>query len=272
VNPYQFGLIAATDAHNGNPGQVDEWSWKGHVGTRDATLEARTSVGLQVRNTVNGPGGVAAIWAEENSREALFAAMRRRETYGTSGPRITVRLFGGWELPATLCGATDFVAQGYAKGVPMGGVLGNRPDEQGAPAFAVRALRDPGSEARAGTALQRIQIIKVWPGEDGAIEQRVFDVAGDAHNAASVDPETCEPRGHGADQLCAVWHDPAFDPAQAVAYYARVVENPSCRWLSHDCLRLPKDDRPEVCRDAEANRPIQERAWTSPIWYSPDAG
>jgi len=274
VNPYQYGLIAATDAHNGNAGQVAEWDWQGHVGNRDASFAARTSSGLQVRNTVNGPGGLAAVWAEENSREALFAAMRRRETYGTSGPRMTVRLFGGWGggLPAALCDEPDFVAQGYAHGVPMGGVLAKRAGQQTTPTFAVRALRDPGSAGRPGTALQRIQIIKVWPAEDGAIEQRVYDVVGDARNGASVDPDTCEPRGPGADQLCAVWSDPAFDPAQAAAYYARVVENPSCRWLAHDCLRLPKSGRPEVCRTAEASRPIQERAWTSPIWYSPDGG
>jgi hypothetical protein len=269
VNPYQYGFIAATDAHNGNPGQVGEAAWSGHVGTRDATIETRTGSGGQVRNWANNPGGLAAVWAEENSREALFEAMRRRETYGTSGPRMAVRLFGGWDYDEGLCGSSDFVARGYAGGVAMGGELPARTGDSAAPAFAVHALRDPGTAVRASAALQRVQIIKVWPGEDGAIVQRVYDVAGDPDNGASVDPLTCEPKGGGADELCTVWRDPAFDPAQPAAYYARVLENPSCRWVTHDCLQLPEEARPAVCSDAEANRPIQERAWTSPIWYAP---
>ena len=269
VNPYKYGVVAATDAHNGNSGQVAEGSWRGHVGTRDATFGARTGGAGMLRNTSNNPGGIAAIWAEENSREALFLAMRRKETYGTSGPRMTVRLFGGWEYPDGLCEANDFVAKGYAGGVPMGGTLGARPEEAGAPRFAVRALRDVGTEASPGGLLQRVQMIKVWPTADGKIEQRIYDIAGDANNGASVDMGSCQPKGPGADQLCSVWSDPDFDSTQPVAYYARVVENPSCRWTMRECALLPAESRPDVCSDPRETKTVQERAWTSPIWYEP---
>ena len=267
VNPYQYGFVAATDAHNGNSGQVAEDEWRGHVGVRDATFEARIASGGQVRNSTNNPGGLTAVWAEENSREALFEAMRRRETYGTSGPRLTVRLFAGWDYPDDLCGAKDFVERGYAGGVPMGGTLEPDPTAGASPRFAVRALRDPGTPESPGGLLQRIQLIKVWPGADGKIEQRVYDVAGTSEGGAGVDPETCTPRGPGADSLCAVWSDPDFSPDQSAAYYARVVENPSCRWTAHSCAQLPAEERPPFCASSAEPKTIQERAWTSPIWY-----
>ena len=267
VNPYQYGFVAATDAHNGNSGQVAEDQWRGHVGIRDATFETRMGSGGQVRNTSNNPGGLTGVWAEENSRDALFEAMRRRETYGTSGPRMTVRLFAGWDYPSDLCGANDFVEQGYAGGVPMGGTLDPAPTPDAVPRFAVRALRDPGTPQSPGGLLQRIQLIKVWPGPEGQIEQRVYDVAGSAEGDAGVDPETCTPQGAGTDSLCAVWADPDFSPGQAAAYYARVVENPSCRWTAHSCARLPPAERPAVCASTAEPKIIQERAWTSPIWY-----
>lgn len=269
VNPYKYGIIAATDAHNGNSGQVGEGKWRGHVGVRDATFETRSGSAGMMRNTANNPGGIAAIWAEENSREALFLAMRRKETYGTSGPRMTVRMFGGWEYPDTLCGATDFVTKGYAGGVAMGGTLGAAPEGASAPSFAVRALRDVGTPSSPGGLLQRVQVIKVWPTADGKIEQRVYDVAGDSNNGASVDMDSCTPKGPGADQLCSVWTDPEFDPAQPVAYYTRVVENPSCRWVMRECAQMPEEGRPEVCSDPTETKTVQERAWTSPIWYEP---
>jgi hypothetical protein len=266
VNPYRYGFVAATDAHNGNSGQVAEGEWRGHVGVRDATFETRTGGAGAVRNTRNNPGGLAAVWARENSREALFEAMRRRETYGTSGPRLTVRLFAGWNYPPNLCDSKDFVERGYAGGVPMGGTLGTAPSPGAAPRFAVRALKDPGTARAPGGQLQRIQIIKVWPGQGDQIEQRVYDIAGRTGDEASVDLATCTPEGPGADALCTVWSDPDFNPTQDAAYYARVLENPSCRWTFETCSSLPEADRPALCDDPEEVRTVQERAWTSPVW------
>ena len=133
------------------------------------------------------------LWAEENSRDALFAAMRRREAYGTSGPRLVVRFFGGWDYPEDLCDSDRFVADGYRDGVPMGGELPPRPESaSAAPTFAVWALRDPGVPERPGTPLQRIQIIKAWV-EEGRGRERVYEVAGDPDSSAGVDPTTCRP-------------------------------------------------------------------------------
>jgi len=223
------------------------------------------------------PGGLAVLWAEENSREALFLAMRRREAYGTSGPRIVLRFFGGYGYAPSMCDATDFAQQGYDGGVPMGGVLGEAP-EGAAPTFAVSALRDPGTDGSSGTALQRIQIVKGWLEDDGP-HYEVHEVAGDPDNGASVDPATCEPMGTGFDSLCGVWTDTNFDPAQQAFYYARVIENPTCRWHAIACLSAPPldcanpDSVPEGwegCCDERLAKTQQERAWSSPIWYQVD--
>jgi hypothetical protein len=270
VNPFEFGLIAATDTHNATPGAVSEVDWKGHLGNRDATRETRLATPRLMRPSQSNPGGLAAVWAEENSRESLFQAMRRRETYGTSGPRMLVRFFGGWDVPDDLCEQSDFAARGYAAGVPMGGELAQQARPGRAPSFAVSALRDPGSEGLPGGLLQRVQIIKVWPGEEGVVQQRVVDVAGDTSGEVEVDVDTCEPSGPGADQLCTVWRDPDFDPDQAAAYYARVIENPSCRWSRRQCLSVAEAERPPACSDGNDPFVVQERAWTSPIWYRPE--
>jgi hypothetical protein len=269
VNPFEYGLIAATDTHNATAGAVAETGWFGAVGKRDATPVARLTGPGRNRGTMNNPGGVAAVWAEENSREALFEAMRRRETYGTSGPRMTVRFFAGWDYPEDLCGQPDLVERGYAGGVPMGGSLMPAAASGAAPAFVVSALRDSGTGSTPGNLLQRIQIIKVWPGEGGNVHQRVVDVVGHGAAEADVDLDTCEVRGVGSEQLCSVWRDPEFDPKQPVAYYARVLENPSCRWSRRQCLALAESERPATCRDGIDAQSVQERAWTSPIWYRP---
>ncbi|MEN8159200.1 MAG: DUF3604 domain-containing protein, partial [Myxococcota bacterium] len=232
ANPFAFGLVGATDTHFATPGLVDEDRFVGHAaGTVSARLEVPT---MPDRLDFN-PGGLAVLWAEENSRDALFEAMQRREAYGTSGPRMEARFFGGWAYPETLCETNDLVAQGYAGGVPMGGDLPAAPSDGAAPRFVVTGLADPGTLDRAGTSLQRLQIIKGWI-EDGAPREAVFDVAGDPEGGASVDPLTCNPTGPGARKLCTVWRDPDFDPKRPAVYYARVVENPSCRWNVYVCL------------------------------------
>jgi hypothetical protein len=272
VNPYRLGFIGSTDTHNGTPGDVEEYSYAGHDGSEDATPELRlesprrwAGVSMLRRN----PGGLAGVWAEENARDAIFEALLRRETFATSGPRIAPRFFGGWSYPADLCKRSDMVAQGYAGGVPMGGTLPARPaGAHGGPVFAVSALRDAGTPEPRGGLLQRIQIIKVWVDGAGSFHEAVHDVAG-APNAASVDRDSCRPRGPGSDSLCQVWRDPDFDPSRAAVYYARVLENPSCRWNAWECNALPAAERPAVCSDPAVPWTIQERAWTSPIWYTP---
>lgn len=271
VNPFQYGFIAGTDTHVGAAGGVRPDTFLGHGGA-GAPPDA-PGAGLPDDIELN-PGGLAVLWAEENSREALFAAMRRRETYGTSGPRITLRFFGGWGYPGDLCGRPDFVARGYATGVPMGGELPPSPVRPpGAPTFALWALRDPAGEPRA--PLQRVQIVKGWIA-GGTTHEQVFEVAG-RDTGASADPATCATRGDGFDELCTVWRDPAFDAAQPAFYYARVLQNPTCRWSAYACnargVRCadPTSVPPALapCCDPTYPKVIQERAWSSPIWYAP---
>jgi hypothetical protein len=270
ANPFKLGLIGATDTHLGTAGLVDEDQFVGHAA---GTSTSRTEVPPMPDSVILNPGGLAGVWAEENSRDALFEAMRRREVYGTSGPRIVVRFFGGWDLPAGLCDAPDLVAQGYARGVPMGADMPARP-EDGTPTFAVWGAQDPGTAEHPGTPLERVQIIKLWV-ENGAAREQVVEVAGDTASNARVDPKTCRPEGRGHDTLCGVWRDPAFDPSAHALYYVRVVENPSCRWTGWVCSARHVDcaasipDGLEACCDITVPKTIQERAWTSPIWYVP---
>ncbi len=270
VNPFKLGLLGSTDSHLGTPGLADEDVFPGHAAGGDTT---RSEIPAIPDRPYFNPGGLAVVWAEENSRDALFDAMRRREVYGTSGPRIIVRFFGGFELPGDLCAGDTLAAVGYERGVPMGGDL--PPAEPGGvPRFALRALRDPGTAEAPGGLLQRAQIVKAWL-EDGEPRLRVFDVAGDPESRADVDPATCTPRGAGFDSLCRVWQDPDFDASQRALYYARVLENPSCRWSARACLARGVDCSgrvpPElaICCDDAVPSTIRERAWTSPIWYAP---
>src|SRR5262249_12354598 len=155
--------------------------------------------------------GLAGVWATENSREAIFDALVRREVFGTSGTRISVRFFGGWSLPSKLCSEPNMLDTAYREGVPMGGVLPVRPGGSGPPAFLVAAMRDPSDLA---SPLQRIQIIKGWMANHEEAHIRVFEVAGNPENGASVDVNTCTRQGKGSSHLCAVWRDPEFDPGQ----------------------------------------------------------
>jgi hypothetical protein len=277
ANPFKVGFIGGSDTHMATPGAVEEVGFAGHGG---AGVPANKTIppGL-VDDLEFNPGGLSVLWAEENSRDALFEAMRRREAYGTSGPRIQVRFFGAWDYADDLCQQQDFVSQAYEHGVPMGGDLPVRPDQGGSPVFAVSALQDAGTLQKPGNPLQRIQIIKGWVDARGNSHEKVVDIAGDPENGASVRLDTCQPVGKGFSSLCSVWRDADFDASQRAFYYARVVENPSCRWSQYICVANKVNcDNPHTIGEgleaccSESHKPtIQERAWTSPIWYSPSA-
>jgi len=309
TNPFQYGITAATDTHISAPGFVAENDFKGHGGAGQPNRFLPPPPGFPDVEYLS-PGGLTAVWAEENARDAIFSALRRKETFGTSGPRMAVRMFGGWDYPSDLCNASDLVAQADAAGVPMGGTLEPQPASS-APVFLVSAMQDSNS-----APLQRIQIVKGWlDGDDYQVQ--VFEIAGDANNGASADLDTCELQGEGFGDLCGVWQDADFDPGQRAYYYARVLENPSCRWTTWQCSAaeydctdwdyaacverkqdfLPSDFTCDCCDPAaglnqafcaevdcrdpgllpeaeercchQVEPTIQERAWTSPIWYQP---
>ncbi len=280
-NPYRLGLLAATDTHNTLAGHTVEDAFPGHIGTVDDTPEERLGDGTLTHDAfINNPGGLAAVWAEEASRDSLFSALRRREVYGTSGPRIAVRFFGGWGLDEGLCeiadrapdagpGAADRVTLADDAGVPMGGVLDASSGSHGAPTLAVWATADPGTDDHPGAGLQRIQIVKGWLDGDGVLREEVIDVAGDTDVGSPPAPDTCATTEGGFESLCAVWTDPDFTPGHPAFYYARVLQVPTCRWSTHECQRLPPDDRPELCDTDDGALVIQERAWTSPIHVGP---
>ena len=275
VNPFKLGFIASSDTHVGAAGAVAERGFLGHGGA-GVPVGDEVPEGLPDDLEFN-PGGLAAVWAEENNRTSLFDAMQRRETYGTSGPRITLRFFGGDEsLPADICERSDYVAQGYEHGVPMGGDL-DLPEKNSSPVFTVFAKMDAGRQGHSGMPLQRIQIIKGSVDKNGQRDENVVDVVGDSSSDAGVNLKTCETSGAGHTQLCGRWQDTQFDPTEHAYYYARVLENPSCRWSQQICVAAKVDcDKPdtikpgyEQCCAAEHRPIIQERAWSSPIWYSP---
>ena len=275
VNPFQLGVIASTDTHSSTGGAVDEADWSGHTGDFDDELEERlrpTTEGVAISVRTSSPGGLAAVWAEENSRPALFEAMRRRETYGTSGTRIAVRFFGGWDYSDSICDEAMQTQLGYDDGVPMGGVLPTLATA-GAPVFFANALRDPQS-----APLQRIQIVKGWVNPaTGETSERVYEIAGEPDNGATVESASCETRNPSDDlnSLCGRWVDPDFNPAHPAFYYARVIENPTCRWSHRECVDAAVDCSTDpqgplaACCDGSIPTTIQERAWTSPIWYLP---
>ena len=286
VNPYKVGFVAGSDSHNA-AGPFEEDHYFAKVGVLDGAPEGRGSVPpsnynswadfdaagktLPVTSTW-GSAGLTGIWAEENTRDSLFAAMRRKETFGTSGPRIRVRLFAGYGLKGIDLATDAGVRAAYDKGVPMGSDLAGKPQQK--PEFAVIALRDSHS-----APLQRIQIVKGWIDSSGKSFEQIFDVACSdggkvdsvSHrcedNGATVDIKTCAvSQDKGDAQLQGEWTDPQFDPKQNAFYYARVLENPTCRWSTWDALRAGVEPNPKL------SKTIQERAYTSPIWFIPAHG
>ncbi|WP_279246275.1 DUF3604 domain-containing protein [Candidatus Litorirhabdus singularis] len=276
VNPYKYGVIASTDTHLGTPGAAVEDDFLGHGGA-GVPAGDRMPPGLPDKLDYS-PGGLAVVWAEQNDRDSLFDAMQRRETYGTSGPRIITRFFGGWSYPEDICQSSEFVTRGYADGVPMGGDL--PPRSAASPVFAVSAQADAGVAGAEGMPLQRIQIIKGWLDSGGQPREQVYDVVGSANNGASVDTTSCATSGTGHATLCAVWSDPDFDADADAWYYSRVIENPSCRWSQRICVANGVDCGDprtighglEECCAADHRPVIQERAWSSPIWYRASNG
>ena len=254
LNPIKLGIIASTDTHTATPGAVAEADYRGAV-TGEATPEARLERGLLTSGRDGNPGGLAGVWSVENSRDAIFEAMQRREVFGTSGPRITPRFFAGWDYAQDLCGSETLVAEGYAGGVPMGGDLEDLPDADAKPTFIAFAARDSAEDA---TPLQALQLIKGWIDGDGNLRHEVRAIAG-AGDAES-----------GADTLCAVVQDETFDAAQSAYYYLRAVEAPTPRWSVYDCQRIEEAARPPACTDGSLPETTVEMAWTSPIWYRPE--
>ena len=275
ANSFKYGLISSTDTHIAAPGLVMEKNYPGHGG---AGMDSRDGIATGLVDDLEyGPGGLAVLYAVENTRDALFAAMRRREAYATSGTRPILRFFGGWDYPQDLCADSDLVEKAYAGGVPMGGELPPPAEPGAAPRFLVSAAYDPGTREYPGAELQRIQLIKGWY-RDGALHEQVLDIAG-GDNEAGVDIHSCERHGSGHRQLCQVWTDDNFDPGAQAFYYARVLENPSCRWSQYACAAagVRCEDPATVpagmqqCCAADHHKVIQERAWSSPIWFTPGA-
>ena len=253
VNPFKHGIIAATDTHAAIPGGAMEAEYPGH----GAAVSSGIDEGGFFDDPYMSAGGHAAVYAEENSREAIFEGFRRKETYGTSGPRMMVRFFGGWDYPTDICESTELVRTGYDQGVPMGGDLSSPPSDTAKPVFVLSALQDPGTAERPGTPLQRIQVIKGWLDATEGFQLEVVEVAGNPDNGASVDLETCEPTGPGESMLCARWIDEEFDPTERAYYYARVVENPICRWTTAQCVEGNYDcEDPSTQLDRDCCDPV----------------
>lgn len=277
VNPYKFGMVGSTDAHTGLVA-IEEENFFGKTAPQEPSPERLTKAfftdpktGIKIMDWEVGASGYAAVWATENTREALFDAMERRETYATTGSRMAVRFFGGWDFVPKDAHDRMPARIGYGKGVPMGGDLAKAPAGK-APTFLVAALKDP-----IGANLDRIQVVKGWVDAKGEVQEKIYDVAwsGDRKPdpktgkvpsvGSTVDVENATwTNSIGAPELIAVWKDPAFDPALRAFYYLRVLEIPTPRWTAYDVKRFGNKPLPGT------RMTITERGYTSPIWYSPN--
>ena len=266
-------MIGSTDSHTALATAEEENFFGKHSGSEPSpgrvSHPVMQSGGMQIMGWQQAASGYAAVWARENTREAIFDAMARRETYGTTGSRMMVRFFGGWKFDENDANTRNPGAIGYTKGVPMGGNLDGA-EEHAAPTFLVAALKDP-----LGANLDRIQIIKGWSGPDGP-EERIYDVVVSDDREIGADGRCREAVGSTVDidnllwtntigdpELITVWKDPEFDSSQRAFYYARVIEIPTPRWAAYDIVRYGLDRSPEI------QLTTQERAYTSPIWYTP---
>jgi hypothetical protein len=276
ANPYKFGITAASDTHTALATTREE-NYFGKYTKSEPSPDRANQVEipaddpeLTVMTAQDVASGLTAVWARENTREALFDAMKRKEVYATTGTRIRVRVFGGWDFMPEDITTGDFAAKGYRHGVPMGGELHQAPSGK-TPSFLIRALRDPD-----GANLDRVQVIKGWLDAKGETHERIYDVAVADGRTAGADGRCREPVGNTVDistatfsntigdpLLAAHWTDPDFDPKESAFYYVRVLEIPTPRWTTYDAaffgIDLP-DSVPAT---------IQDRAYTSPIWYTP---
>ena len=273
VNPYKFGMIGSTDAHTALAA-IDEDNFWGKTSNVEPSATRATHPWVKTQDAVimgweQTASGYAGVWATENTREALFDAMQRKEVYATTGPRMIVRFFGGWEFAPNDANTRNPAVVGYDKGVPMGGDLSNAPSGK-SPTFLVAALKDP-----IGANLDRIQIIKGWLDAKNETHEKIYEVvwSGDRKPDAkgklpsvgdTVDvPNATYTNTIGASELIKVWKDPEFDAAQRAFYYVRVLEIPTPRWTAYDAKYYGITMPPEVPMKG------QERAYTSPIWYTP---
>ena len=277
VNPFKFGMIGSTDSHTSLATANSDNFFGKHSGAEPSPTRATheflaSSDGkAKIMGWEMTASGYAAVWATENTRDAIFDALERKEVYATTGPRMVVRFFGGFDFTSADARTRNPAAVGYARGVPMGGDLAAAPPGK-SPSFLVAALKDP-----IGANLDRIQIVKGWQAADGQLSEKVYDVAwGDAKTRAPDANGKLPPVGNTVDvanatwtntigdpELITVWTDPDFDPALRAFYYVRVLEIPTPRWTAYDAARFHVQMPPEV------PMVVQQRAYTSPIWYSP---
>jgi len=276
INPFKFGMVGSTDNHTALPTSREENNFsKAYIAEPSAhrykdVLIQGESPELSLELVDVGASGLAAVWARENTRESIWDAMARKEVYATTGTRLKVRVFAGWDFEADEVQRPDFAKQGYARGVPMGGDLSNAPDGK-APAFMIRALRDAD-----GANLDRMQIIKGWLDSRGEVHEQIYDVVVSDGRVIGDDGRAREPVGSTVDLddasytnsigdplMAGHWVDPDFDPSQSAFYYVRVIEIPTPRWTAYDAkffdIEMPEGTKMTV----------QDRAYTSPIWYTP---
>ncbi len=270
-NPFKFGMIGSTDSHTG-VSTPSENNFFGKFVESEPSPDRHMSnmAHLADKNWSLSASGLAAVWAEENTRESIFDAMKRREVYATTGPRIMVRFFGGWDFEQKDLVQPDYASRAYQKGVPMGGDL-TRASASDSPSFLIVAAKDPN-----GANLDRIQVVKGWMNADGKTHERIFDVALSDDRSADINNGKTPDVGNTVDvknatytnsigdsELYVVWQDPEFNPDQHAFYYVRVLEIPKPRWTAYDAKYFGVDMPDEI------PMVVQDRAYTSPIWYTP---